>query len=70
MRGYEIYSLGPQVTLFNPQGVPFGIEQVGDHAGGEDGAGGQRLVGFIMGQLEDAGGAVGDNPELGAEAAG
>jgi outer membrane protein insertion porin family len=29
VRGYEIYSLGPQVTLFNPQGVPFGIEQVG-----------------------------------------
>jgi outer membrane protein insertion porin family len=29
VRGYELYSLGPQVTLFNPQGVPFGIEQVG-----------------------------------------
>ncbi|MBV8054656.1 MAG: BamA/TamA family outer membrane protein, partial [Deltaproteobacteria bacterium] len=29
VRGYEIYSLGPQVTLFNPQGSPFGIEQVG-----------------------------------------
>ena len=29
VRGYQIYSLGPQVTLFNPQGVPFGIEQVG-----------------------------------------
>jgi len=29
VRGYQIYSLGPQVTLFNPQGAPFGIEQVG-----------------------------------------
>ena len=29
VRGYEIYSLGPQVTLFNQQGSPFGIEQVG-----------------------------------------
>ena len=29
VRGYQIYSLGPQVTLFNPVGVPFGIEQVG-----------------------------------------
>jgi outer membrane protein insertion porin family len=29
VRGYRIYSLGPQVTLFNPQGAPFGIEQVG-----------------------------------------
>jgi outer membrane protein insertion porin family len=29
VRGYQIYSLGPQVTLFNPQGQPFGIEQVG-----------------------------------------
>jgi outer membrane protein insertion porin family len=29
VRGYEIYSLGPQVTLFNQQGIPFGIEQVG-----------------------------------------
>jgi outer membrane protein insertion porin family len=29
VRGYQIYSLGPQVTLFNPLGQPFGIEQVG-----------------------------------------
>jgi outer membrane protein insertion porin family len=29
VRGYEIYSLSPQVTLFNQQGVPFAIEQVG-----------------------------------------
>ena len=29
VRGYEIYSLGPQVTIFNPQGVPTAIEQVG-----------------------------------------
>jgi outer membrane protein insertion porin family len=29
VRGYQIYSLGPQVTLFNPQGVPVAIEQVG-----------------------------------------
>jgi len=29
VRGYELYSLGPQVTLFNQQGVPFAIEQVG-----------------------------------------
>ncbi len=29
VRGYQIYSLGPQVTLFNQLGQPFGIEQVG-----------------------------------------
>ncbi|HXZ88374.1 MAG TPA: outer membrane protein assembly factor BamA [Candidatus Binataceae bacterium] len=29
VRGYELYSLGPQVTLFNQQGAPFAIEQVG-----------------------------------------
>lgn len=29
VRGYEIYSLGPQVTLFDQQGVPFAIEQIG-----------------------------------------
>jgi outer membrane protein insertion porin family len=29
VRGYQIYSLGPQVTLFNPLGQAFGIEQVG-----------------------------------------
>jgi outer membrane protein insertion porin family len=29
VRGYELYSLGPQVALFNQQGVPFAIEQVG-----------------------------------------
>jgi outer membrane protein insertion porin family len=29
VRGYQIYSLGPQVTLFTPDGAPFGIEQVG-----------------------------------------
>ncbi|HLK86612.1 MAG TPA: outer membrane protein assembly factor BamA [Candidatus Binataceae bacterium] len=29
VRGYEIYSLGPQVTLFNQLGQPFGVEQVG-----------------------------------------
>jgi outer membrane protein insertion porin family len=29
VRGYQIYSLGPQVTLFNQAGTPFGIEQVG-----------------------------------------
>ena len=29
VRGYEIYSLGPQVTLFNQFGQPFGVEQVG-----------------------------------------
>jgi outer membrane protein insertion porin family len=29
VRGYQIYSLGPQVTLFNELGQPFGIEQVG-----------------------------------------
>jgi outer membrane protein insertion porin family len=29
VRGYEIYSLGPQVTLFNQFGQPFAVEQVG-----------------------------------------
>ena len=29
VRGYEIYSLGPQETLFNQFGQPFGVEQVG-----------------------------------------
>jgi outer membrane protein insertion porin family len=29
VRGYEIYSLGPQVTMFNQFGQPFGVEQVG-----------------------------------------
>jgi outer membrane protein insertion porin family len=29
VRGYQIYSLGPQVTLFTPDGAPFGIEEVG-----------------------------------------
>jgi outer membrane protein insertion porin family len=29
VRGYEIYSLGPQVTLFNEFGQPFAVEQVG-----------------------------------------
>ncbi|HJU27998.1 MAG TPA: outer membrane protein assembly factor BamA [Candidatus Binataceae bacterium] len=29
VRGYELYSLGPQVTLFNQQGVPFSVEQIG-----------------------------------------
>jgi outer membrane protein assembly factor BamA len=29
VRGYGIYSLGPQVTIFNSQGVPTAIEQVG-----------------------------------------
>jgi outer membrane protein insertion porin family len=29
VRGYELYSLGPQVTLFDQQGVPFAVEQVG-----------------------------------------
>ncbi len=29
VRGYEWYSLGPQVTLFNQLGQPFSIEQVG-----------------------------------------
>lgn len=29
VRGYEIYSLGPQVTLYNQQGVPFAVQQVG-----------------------------------------
>ena len=29
VRGYEIYSLGPQVTLFNQFGQAFGVEQVG-----------------------------------------
>jgi outer membrane protein insertion porin family len=29
VRGYELYSLGPQVTLFNQQGIPFAVEQVG-----------------------------------------
>jgi outer membrane protein insertion porin family len=29
VRGYQIYSLGPQVTLFNELGQPFAIEQVG-----------------------------------------
>jgi len=29
VRGYEIYSLGPQETLFNQFGEPFGVEQVG-----------------------------------------
>ncbi|MGH8013456.1 MAG: outer membrane protein assembly factor BamA [Candidatus Binataceae bacterium] len=29
VRGYELYSLGPQVTLFNQLGVPFAVEQVG-----------------------------------------
>jgi outer membrane protein insertion porin family len=29
VRGYSLYSLGPEVTLFNQQGVPFAIEQIG-----------------------------------------
>lgn len=29
VRGYQIYSLGPQVTLYNQQGVPFAVQQVG-----------------------------------------
>jgi outer membrane protein insertion porin family len=29
VRGYELYSLGPQVTLFNQLGVPFAVEQIG-----------------------------------------
>jgi len=29
VRGYELYSLGPEVTLFNQQGLPFAVEQVG-----------------------------------------
>jgi len=29
VRGYALYSLGPQVTLYDQQGVPFAIEQVG-----------------------------------------
>jgi len=29
VRGYQLYSLGPQVTLFSQQGAPFAIEQVG-----------------------------------------
>jgi outer membrane protein insertion porin family len=29
VRGYEIYSLGPQEVLFNQFGQPFGVEQVG-----------------------------------------
>jgi outer membrane protein insertion porin family len=29
VRGYEIYSLGPQVTIFNPEGQAQAIEQVG-----------------------------------------
>jgi len=29
VRGYELYSLGPQVTLFDQLGHPFAVEQVG-----------------------------------------
>ncbi|HVN90592.1 MAG TPA: outer membrane protein assembly factor BamA [Candidatus Binataceae bacterium] len=29
VRGYQLYSLGPQVTLFDQQGTPFAVEQVG-----------------------------------------
>ena len=29
VRGYTLYSLGPQITQFNQQGVPFQVEQVG-----------------------------------------
>jgi outer membrane protein insertion porin family len=29
VRGYTLYSLGPQVTQFNQQGVPFQVQQVG-----------------------------------------
>jgi outer membrane protein insertion porin family len=29
VRGYQLYSLGPQIPTFNQQGVPFQIEQVG-----------------------------------------
>jgi len=29
VRGYELYSLGPQVTLYDQQGTPFAVEQVG-----------------------------------------
>jgi outer membrane protein insertion porin family len=29
VRGYELYSLGPQVTLFDQLGTPFAVEQVG-----------------------------------------
>jgi outer membrane protein insertion porin family len=29
VRGYQLYSLGPQVTLYNQQGIPFAVEQVG-----------------------------------------
>ena len=29
VRGYEIYSLGPQVPLYTQQGIPFAVQQVG-----------------------------------------
>jgi outer membrane protein insertion porin family len=29
VRGYALYSLGPQITAFNQQGVPFQVQQVG-----------------------------------------
>ena len=29
VRGYSLYSLGPEVTLYDQQGVPYAIEQVG-----------------------------------------
>jgi outer membrane protein insertion porin family len=29
VRGYELYSLGPQVTLFDQRGTPFAVEQSG-----------------------------------------
>ena len=29
VRGYTLYSLGPQITQFNQQGVPFQVQQVG-----------------------------------------
>ena len=29
VRGYSLYSLGPEVVLFNQQGVPFSVQQVG-----------------------------------------
>jgi outer membrane protein insertion porin family len=29
VRGYQLYSLGPQVTQYNQQGIPFQVEQVG-----------------------------------------
>ena len=33
VRGYQLYSLGPQVTIFNQGGVPISVQDVGGSKG-------------------------------------